>query len=101
MPLNPSDYSVLFAISAVLLLAALILLAICNAKRKKLAGTAFSDQLTGGLSERAFLWRSATTLKGRAAAFGMAVYCSHGMERTHIDGLKATCDLLLAYLMEC
>jgi putative aminopeptidase FrvX len=37
----------------------------------------------------------------RAAAFGMAVYCSHGMERTHIDGLKATCDLLLAYLMEC
>ena len=31
----------------------------------------------------------------------MAVYCSHGMERTHIDGLKATCDLLLAYLMEC
>ena len=37
----------------------------------------------------------------RAAAFGMAVYCSHGMERTHIDGLKATTDLLLGYLMEC
>ena len=37
----------------------------------------------------------------RAAAFGMAVYCSHGMERTHIDGLKAATDLLLAYLMEC
>ena len=36
----------------------------------------------------------------RAAAFGMAVYCSHGMERTHIDGLAATCDLLLAYLLE-
>lgn len=36
----------------------------------------------------------------RAAAFGMAVYCSHGMERTHIDGLVATCDLLLAYLLE-
>ena len=36
----------------------------------------------------------------RAAAFGMAVYCSHGMERTHIDGLKATTDLLLAYLTE-
>jgi putative aminopeptidase FrvX len=32
--------------------------------------------------------------------FGMAVYCSHGMERTHIDGLAATCDLLLAYLLE-
>ena len=36
----------------------------------------------------------------RAAAFGMAVYCSHGMERTHLDGLVATCDLLLAYLLE-
>lgn len=36
----------------------------------------------------------------RAAAFGMAVYCSHGMERTHLDGLTATCDLLLAYLLE-
>jgi len=36
----------------------------------------------------------------RAAAFGMAVYCSHGMERTHIDGLNATLDLLLAYLLE-
>lgn len=36
----------------------------------------------------------------RAAAFGMAVYCSHGMERTHMDGLVATCDLLLSYLLE-
>ncbi len=36
----------------------------------------------------------------RAAAFGMAVYCSHGMERTHTDGLVATCDLLLSYLLE-
>ena len=36
----------------------------------------------------------------RAAAFGMAVYCSHGMERTHIDGLVATCNLLLSYLLE-
>ena len=36
----------------------------------------------------------------RAAAFGMAVYCSHGMERTHIEGLNATLDLLLAYLLE-
>lgn len=36
----------------------------------------------------------------RAAAFGMAVYCSHGMERTHLDGLKATCDLLLSYLLD-
>lgn len=35
----------------------------------------------------------------RAAAFGMAVYCSHGMERTHIDGLNATLDLLLSYVL--
>ncbi len=35
----------------------------------------------------------------KAAAFGMAVYCSHGMERTHIDGLKNTIDLLLAYVL--
>ena len=36
----------------------------------------------------------------RAAAFGMAVYCSHSMERTHTEGLSATCDLLLSYLLE-
>ena len=36
----------------------------------------------------------------RAAAFGMAVYCSHGMERTHIDGIKNTLDLLLAYMLD-
>ncbi len=35
----------------------------------------------------------------RAAAFGMAVYCSHGMERTHIEGLNNTLDLLLAYVL--
>ena len=36
----------------------------------------------------------------RAAAFGMAVYCSHGMERTHIDGIKNTINLLLAYVLD-
>ena len=35
----------------------------------------------------------------KAAAFGMAVYCSHGMERTHIDGLCNTMDLLIAYVL--
>ena len=35
----------------------------------------------------------------RAAAFGMAVYCSHGMERTHITGLENTVNLLLAYVL--
>ena len=36
----------------------------------------------------------------RAAAFGMAVYCSHGMERTHIVGLENTMNLLLAYTLD-
>ena len=36
----------------------------------------------------------------KAGAFGMAVYCSHGRERTHVEGLNATTDLLLAYLLE-
>ncbi len=34
------------------------------------------------------------------ALFGMPVYCSHGRERTHIDGLNATTNLLLAYLLD-
>lgn len=36
----------------------------------------------------------------RAAAFGMAVYCSHGMERTHVEGLQNTVDLLTAYVLD-
>lgn len=36
----------------------------------------------------------------RAAAFGMAVYSSHGMERTHITGLENTVNLLIAYLLD-
>jgi putative aminopeptidase FrvX len=36
----------------------------------------------------------------RAAAFGMAVYCSHGMERTHMDSLRNTMNLLLAYVLD-
>ncbi len=36
----------------------------------------------------------------KAAAFGMAVYCSHGMERTHMDGLRSTMNLLLAYTLD-
>ena len=34
-----------------------------------------------------------------AATFGMAVYCSHGRERTHIDGLVNTAKLTLAYVI--
>lgn len=36
----------------------------------------------------------------RPAVFGMAVYCSHGMERTHVEGLEATCALMLSYLLD-
>lgn len=36
----------------------------------------------------------------RTTAFGMAVYCSHGMERTHLKGLEATTNLLLAYVLD-
>lgn len=36
----------------------------------------------------------------QAAAFGMAVYCSHGMERTHVKGLQNTTNLLLAYVLD-
>ncbi len=36
----------------------------------------------------------------RAAAFGMGTYCTHGMERTHMDAVNGTTSLLLAYLLE-
>ena len=36
----------------------------------------------------------------RAGVFGMAVYCSHGMERTHLDGIENTTKLLAGYLLE-
>ena len=36
----------------------------------------------------------------RNGAFGMAVYGSHGMERTHISGLENTVKLLLAYVLD-
>lgn len=35
-----------------------------------------------------------------AAVFGMGTYGTHGMERTHMDGVNATTALLLAYLLE-
>lgn len=34
----------------------------------------------------------------RGALMGPGVHASHGMERTHIDGVTATIDLLIAYL---
>ncbi len=35
----------------------------------------------------------------RAAAFGMGVYSSHGVERTHIKGIENTAKLMLAYVL--
>lgn len=36
----------------------------------------------------------------KAGAIGMSVYCSHGMERTHIKGLNNTVNLMLAYVLD-
>ena len=36
----------------------------------------------------------------RAAIFGMGVYSSHGVERTHIDGIENTARLMLSYVLE-
>lgn len=35
----------------------------------------------------------------RAAAFGMGVYSSHGVERTHVDGIENTVRLIAAYVL--
>lgn len=35
-----------------------------------------------------------------AGAFGMACWCSHGMERTHMEGIDNTAKLLTAYLLD-
>ena len=35
-----------------------------------------------------------------AGAFGMGTFCSHGVERTHMDGVKNTAILLAAYVLE-
>ncbi len=35
----------------------------------------------------------------RVAAFGMAVICSHGIERTHIRGLEGATNIILEYIM--
>ena len=42
------------------------------------------------------VWRSG--MDCRAALIGPGVHASHGMERTHLDGLRATMDLAALYL---
>ena len=34
------------------------------------------------------------------AALGMGVYCSHGVERTHLSGIENTARLMLAYVLD-
>ena len=36
----------------------------------------------------------------KAGAFGMGTFASHGIERTHMDGVKNTAKLLAAYVLE-
>jgi putative aminopeptidase FrvX len=36
----------------------------------------------------------------RAATFGMGVYASHGVERTHLEGIENTARLMLSYVLE-
>ena len=36
----------------------------------------------------------------RGAVVGMAVWCSHGVEKTHIEGMNNTTKLLLAYVLD-
>ena len=47
-------------------------------------------------SDVAAAWR--TGMDARGALIGPGVHASHGMERTHFDGLKATIDLAGLYL---
>ena len=42
--------------------------------------------------------KGGNNLKG--AAFGMGVYSSHGVERTHLSGIENTARLMLAYALE-
>ena len=47
-------------------------------------------------SDVAVAWKTGMDAKG--ALIGPGVHASHGMERTHFDGMKATMDLLGLYL---
>lgn len=66
----PQDlyYSILL-IMAILLCAMVGLVAFCNSRRKKLVDEAATDPSTGGLSERFFLLRACTILKGKENCF--------------------------------
>jgi len=74
-------YSTLLTIITVLLMVVLILFVLCNVKRKKLNSMAVIDPLTGGLSERFFLSRVNTTLKGRANSFALVSLQVKNMSR--------------------
>lgn len=47
-------------------------------------------------SDVSVTWRAGSDAK--AALIGPGVHASHGMERTHFEGMKATIDLVALYL---
>jgi putative aminopeptidase FrvX len=66
------------------------------AKKKKLNYTVDIFPFYG--SDIGAAWRSGVDCKG--ALIGQGVAASHGMERTHMDGIKNTMELLYSYLVD-
>jgi putative aminopeptidase FrvX len=66
------------------------------AKSKKLNYTVDIFPFYG--SDIGAAWRSGVDCKG--ALIGQGVAASHGMERTHMDGIKNTMELLYSYLVD-
>lgn len=85
MPLNLKDFSALLVIAAVLIAAVLVLFAVFKAKQKQLESIFFSDRLTGGLSERAFLKQSAAVLKGKPDNYALVSVQVKNMSRVCVS----------------
>jgi len=66
------------------------------AKKKKLNYTVDIFPFYG--SDIGAAWRSGVDCKG--ALIGQGVAASHGMERTHMEGIKNTMELLYSYLVD-
>ena len=69
-----------------------------NKPTAKISGNATVSVTNNSANSMAVTLRAGNNI--RQAAFGMAVYCSHGRERTHIDGLDATARLIAAYVLD-
>ncbi|HLP28941.1 MAG TPA: M42 family metallopeptidase [Candidatus Didemnitutus sp.] len=73
--------------------------------RKRLVELAESQSIPFALdvypfysSDGTAAWRAG--VDARVALIGPGVHASHGMERTHVDGMKATVDLCMAYIID-